>query len=153
MARSDRSLAIIDHLHAGLLLGDPLFLEKLRSIAGQDFASLYFGQTGGFWSEASRRFAASTSADILAIAPNPASFDPARPFHDGLFASVEVQTLLVEQFRPDQRHRSVKSPVTQSRKRRWSCGAQESHRNSLSQVNIRYLEWRRGSFVGEWWSD
>jgi hypothetical protein len=100
LTAADPSLFTIDRTHVGALLASDEFENKMQAAfdaAGldqDDLGKLLYGADGGFWSNASQRFAAEASGNIVVIAPNPASIDPERSFNDGIFSKVELATLL-----------------------------------------------------------
>lgn len=85
---ADGTVAIIDHTDVARLLSNDLFADRLTQAVGDaaQANALLYGNNGGFWSNASERFAQAASGNIVAIVPEA---DPER-----IFAQVEVRALL-----------------------------------------------------------
>lgn len=106
MSDANPNLAIIDKTHVGKLLLDDDFFEAFAAAAHtelnitdvKDARSLYNGPDGGFFSNASKRFAsANANGNIIAISPNvTALVDPATDTlrSVSVLGNVEVAELL-----------------------------------------------------------
>jgi Ca2+-binding RTX toxin-like protein len=97
MAEADPSLKVIDNTQVGKLLANPGFRDKLLAAAGDPDvrSALLFKPDGGFWSNASERFAAAAAdGDILVIAPKPSSLGTEVSLDGGIFSQNELRTLL-----------------------------------------------------------
>lgn len=95
--KSNSSLAIIDKTAVGEFLQTEELITALRTAVGspEDASSLLFGTDGGFWSNASERFAAGADGNVVSLS----SF--ANP--DRVFGSVELKALLDNSFSADRR--------------------------------------------------